>query len=325
MSALWHRLAPPDGAKARIAAIGECMIEIVRGPEGTTSFGYAGDTLNTTIYLARCGLNPSYVTALGTDPFSDGMLAFWVAEGIDTSLVIRRPDKLPGLYIVTTDAAGERKFHYWRNDSAARTLFALPGDDAALGKLSVFPLIYWSGISLAILAPQARQKLLDALARHREAGRAVVFDANYRPRLWPNAEAARNAYTQALAHADVVFTSAEDEAPIFGGDTASLIERHKAAGVRESVVKTSQPGCHIVVAGDSAPVTTEAPPVRHVVDTTAAGDSFAAAYIAARLGGLGPRDAAMAGHRLAGAVVGVRGAILSRDRMPSLFSPDPQE
>jgi 2-dehydro-3-deoxygluconokinase len=201
-------------------------------------------------------------------------------------------------------------------------LFVLPEDEAHLAKLADFPLIYWSGISLAILAPQARLRLFAALRTHRQAGRAVIFDANYRARLWPNAEAARAAYLEALGHADVVLTSAEDEMPIFGGDIAALIARHTSAGVRESVVKTSQPGSRVVIPGDAIDITNEAPPVAHVVDTTAAGDSFAAAYIAARLGGQDPREAAMAGHRLAGAVVGVRGAILPRDRMPSLHLND---
>jgi 2-dehydro-3-deoxygluconokinase len=316
VSDFWRAVAAED--KSKIALIGECMIEIVRSPEGTTSFGYAGDTLNTAVYLARCGLQPSYVTALGIDPFSDGMLDFWCGEHIATDLVVRRADKLPGLYMVTTDMKGERSFHYWRNDSAARTLFVLPEDDAHLAKLAAFPLIYWSGISLAILATQARQKLLDTLAKLRHAGHGVIFDCNYRPRLWPTIEATRDAYSAAFAHADVVFTSLEDETPIFGGDMAALVERHKNAGVRESVIKTSPPGCRVVIHGSDAPVTTEAPPVAHVVDTTAAGDSFAAAYIAARLKGYDARDAAMAGHRLAGAVVGVRGATLPRDRMPDL-------
>jgi 2-dehydro-3-deoxygluconokinase len=322
MSDIWRALAGAATSPGRIALIGECMIEIVRSPEGTTAFGYAGDTLNTAVYLARCGLKPSYVTALGTDPFSDGMLAFWREEHVATDHVIRRADKLPGLYIVTTDNAGERKFHYWRNDSAARTLFALPGDEQHLANLADFPAIYWSGISLAILAPQARQRLFDTLKAHRAADRGVIFDANYRPRLWPNAEAARTAYTEALAHADVAFTSIEDEAPIFGGDAAALLDRHRNAGVRETIVKTSQPSSRIVIPGERIDIAAEAPPVAHVVDTTAAGDSFAAAYIAARWGGQDPRDAAMAGHRLAGAVVGVRGAILPRDRMPSLHLDD---
>ena len=62
----------------------------------------------------------------------------------------------------------------------------------------------------------------------------------------------------------------------------------------------------------------EAPPAAGVVDTTAAGDSFAAAYLAARLRGAAPAEAARAGHALAGAVVRHPGAIIPRDAMPDL-------
>jgi 2-dehydro-3-deoxygluconokinase len=306
------------GADTRIALMGECMIEIVRAADGTTAFGYAGDTLNTAVYAARMGLHPSYVTALGTDPFSDGMLAFWTSEGIDTGMVARRDDKLPGLYIVTTDAKGERKFHYWRNDAAARTLFTRAEDDALLAKLGDFRLIYWSGISLAILAPEARRKLLGMLAAHRARGGLAIFDCNYRPRLWPSVEATRAAYGEALAQADLIFTSLEDEAPIFGGDIEALIARHRAAGIAESVIKTSGPGSRVVIHSSAIDIAVVAPPIARVIDTTAAGDSYAAAYIAARVAGQDPRQAALAGHRLAGAVCGVRGAILPREQMPVL-------
>jgi 2-dehydro-3-deoxygluconokinase len=53
-----------------------------------------------------------------------------------------------------------------------------------------------------------------------------------------------------------------------------------------------------------------------VVDTTAAGDSFAAAYIAARLGGSDPVEAAQAGHRLASLVICYPGAIIPGYAMP---------
>lgn len=316
MTGLWDGFARRRDAP--IAAVGECMIEIVRSPDGGTAFGYAGDTLNTSVYMARLGLRPHYVTALGTDPFSDAMLAFWTSEGIATDLAARRADKLPGLYIVTTDAAGERKFHYWRNNSAARTLFTRPQDDALLHALEGCALVYWSGISLAILAPQARQALLALFERLRRNGGRVAFDANYRPRLWPAVEAARTAYGAALAQADLVLTSLEDEGPIFGGDETALIARHRAAGVAETVIKTSAPGSRVVIPGEAVDLRIDAPPVDIVVDTTAAGDSFAAAYIAGRIAGKDAHSAALDGHRLAGAVVGVRGAILPRDAMPAL-------
>ena len=84
----------------------------------------------------------------------------------------------------------------------------------------------------------------------------------------------------------------------------------------ESVVKLAHPACRVVDRAGCALIAAE--PVTDVVDTTAAGDSFAAAYIAARRAGLSPAASAHAGHRLAGAVVRHRGAIIPRDAMPFL-------
>jgi 2-dehydro-3-deoxygluconokinase len=58
-----------------------------------------------------------------------------------------------------------------------------------------------------------------------------------------------------------------------------------------------------------------------VVDTTAAGDSFGAGYMAARLAGKDPASAARDGHTLAGAVIRQRGAIIPRECMPAELLP----
>jgi 2-dehydro-3-deoxygluconokinase len=85
------------------------------------------------------------------------------------------------------------------------------------------------------------------------------------------------------------------------------------------VLKRPDLTCRVLAPGTD--VVVEAEPVDEVVDTTAAGDSFAAAYLAARLAGAEPTAAARAGHRLAGAVVGHPGAIIPKAAMPSEVMP----
>jgi hypothetical protein len=68
----------------RVASIGECMIEFSAATDSLFARGFCGDTLNTALYLARLGVDTSYVTALGDDPLSDAMVAAWEAEGIKT-------------------------------------------------------------------------------------------------------------------------------------------------------------------------------------------------------------------------------------------------
>ena len=82
--------------KTRVVAIGEVMIEMARGGDGRFGMACGGDTFNTAVYLARAGIDVAYATALGDDPYSDGIVALATAEGINTDLMLRVPGRLPG-------------------------------------------------------------------------------------------------------------------------------------------------------------------------------------------------------------------------------------
>jgi 2-dehydro-3-deoxygluconokinase len=312
-----------------VYAIGECMIELqksVHGQGGTMDYRFGGDTLNTAVYMARllararpdadgARMNVAYVTGLGTDGMSAEMLAAWEREGIDTACVQRLPDRLPGIYMIETDPDGERRFHYWRKDAAARHWMTAPGAGEVLERLMSARMVYLSGISVAILSPGDRDLLIATLARCRAAGVSVVFDNNYRPRLWEDAHTARDVYARVLAHTDIALLTLDDEAALYGpADPTDVIVRTRALGVGEVVVKRGAASCFVWHDGRLHEV--EPLPVDDVIDTTAAGDSFGAAYMATRLSGGGPEDAARAGHVLAGTVIRHRGAIIPREAMP---------
>ena len=295
-----------------VACIGECMIELSQGAGNELSRSYGGDTLNTATYLARLGVSADYVTALGNDPFSDEMIDAWRSEGIGTTHVVRVNGKLPGLYAIRTNEAGERSFYYWRENAAARMLLDLPETEAMLVALAGYDMVYLSGITLSLYSADGRQRLIDALRRAREGSTRIAFDTNFRPQGWPVMDTARQVYRDMLAVADIVLASVDDLTPLFGARMhGELIDRMVG---REVVLKLATPGS--VVRHDGAEHSVRAEPVSKVVDTTAAGDSFSAAYLAARLGGATPIEAARAGHRLAGTVVGHRGAIIPRADMP---------
>ncbi|GEO35903.1 2-dehydro-3-deoxygluconokinase [Skermanella aerolata] len=298
----------------RVACIGECMIELSEHADGSLTRSYGGDTLNTALYMARLGTPVDYVTALGDDGWSDEMLAAWKAEGIGTSKVLRLSGRLPGLYVIQTDASGERRFQYWRDSAAARDLFALEKTPALIEALARdYSLLYLSGITLSLYGEKGRAVLSDALDKARAAGVRIAFDTNFRTRGWPERDVARQAYRDILSRSDIALASTEDLDLLFGeGGTETFLEGQRPA---EVVLKLAEPACRVMVDGSDDLV--EAKPVERVVDTTAAGDSFAAAYLTARLSGANPVDAARAGHRLAGAVVGYRGAIIPRSAMPS--------
>ncbi len=296
----------------RVACIGECMIELVEQPDGSLRRGYGGDTLNTAVYLARLGVDVDYVTAMGTDPWSEDMVGSWRAEGVGTDRVLRTAARNPGLYVVSTDADGERRFQYWRDTSAARTVFHLPESRDLIEALTAYDLVYLSGITLQILAEEDHTLLFGILRRVGSRGGRVAFDSNFRPRGWPDKGAAVRAYADVIALADIVLASVEDLDLLYGpGYTEDFVA---AVSGKEAVLKRPNLDCRLLSpAGDTIVAGKRVP---DVLDTTAAGDSFAAAYLAARLSGLAPSDAAAAGHRLAGEVVRHRGAIIPAAAMP---------
>ncbi|BCL74477.1 ketodeoxygluconokinase [Jeongeupia sp. HS-3] len=293
------------------------MVELQREGAALT-YRFGGDTLNTAVYLSRlvdhARIDVAYVSALGIDTLSDEMLAAWQAEAIATRLVQRLADKLPGMYLIETDARGERSFHYWRNDSAARYWLQGPGVAAVIAALEGADVVYLSGISLAILSPEHRRLLIDVLARCQGRGGRVVFDNNYRPRLWEGTAVAIEAYRQVLALADTALLTLDDEAALYGdADVDTVLARTFALGVREVVIKRGGESC--IAATQTERVEVAPAPVERVVDTTAAGDSFGAGYLAARLAGSDLAGAARAGHALAGKVIQHRGAIIPREAM----------
>ena len=268
--------------------------------------------------MAESTLQVHYVTALGTDSFSDEMLHAWQQEKVNTRLVQRLENKLPGLYVIETDEAGERTFYYWRNDAAARYWLASPQAETLCEQLAHFDYLYLSGISVAILDAASRTKLLALLRQCRANGGKVIFDNNYRPRLWQNREETQQAYREVLACTDIAFLTLDDEDLLWGEKPVEeVIHRTQAAGVREVVIKRGADSCLVAIQGES---TLEVPAVKlpkeKVIDTTAAGDSFSAGYLAVRLTGGSAEEAAKRGHLTASTVIQYRGAIIPKEAMP---------
>jgi 2-dehydro-3-deoxygluconokinase len=295
-------------ASGRIVLAGEGMLEFSAASPGRWHLGHGGDTLNVAIHLARLGLPVAYLTALGTDPFSEQLRGAWSGEGLDTDLVLADPARQPGLYLIRTDAQGERSFHFWRGESAARQMLSLPGSSGALAAAESARLFVYSLITLAILPPDGREALWETCRRVRARGGRVAFDGNYRPRLWSSVSEARAARDRALAECDIGLPTLEDETQLGEtGDATDVSRRWSACGVGEVVVKLGPSGC--LAGGEIVPP----PSVIAPVDTSGAGDAFDGGYLAARLRGAALREAAMQGHRLAGWVVQRRGAIPARD------------
>jgi 2-dehydro-3-deoxygluconokinase len=309
MRAILHTMSKQG---PRAVAVGEAIVELVRGGDGRFGIGCAGDTFNVAVYLARAGIDAAFATALGDDPYSDAILALAAAEGVASDLMLRVRGRLPGLALVDTDTAGTGHRHDWRGESPARELFELPDWGRVAEGLTKAKLVYFSGITLSLYSNTGIGRFLALVEMVRQQGVKIAFDGNFRPRGWRgDLSRTRTVFMEALKRIDIALPAYDDEAVLWGDPSPeATVERLQAFGVGEIVVKNG-PNSALVASGGQ----NEFVPVPEVVvpiDTTAAGDSLNAAYIAARLCGQRPTDAAAAAHRLAAQVIRHRGALMPR-------------
>lgn len=293
-------------------SVGECMVELLSTGPMQLRMGFAGDCFNTAHY-ARQALGPDweveFFSAVGNDAISRQMIGFMAEKGVGTRNVLQSSDRTVGLYMVHLDR-GERSFSYWRSASAARIL----ADDAQRLRKAIAEaeIVFFSGITLAILSGAGRQTLLASLAEARTAGKLVAFDPNIRPRLWEDPATMRAVITEGARSASMVLPSFDDEAAHFGDtDVHVTIARYRGLCGDRVLVKDGERGATLSFEGllDHIP----AERVESVVDTTGAGDSFNGSFLAhlARHGD--PRRAAVFATRVAAMVIGQQGAIIGHD------------
>jgi 2-dehydro-3-deoxygluconokinase len=305
---------------AHIAAIGEVMVELAPFPlppsetnnKELMALSFAGDTYNTSVYMSRLGLTTDYVTLLGEDPYSQHILQRMSSEKIGTQMIRRLPGRTPGLYIIRNTEDGEREFFYWRKEAPARELFSDPEENAKLfERLKNVNCVYLSGITLAIISEAARANLLSLLQKLRANHVLIAFDSNYRPRLWPNAEAAQKAMLDIMAHTDIALLTLDDELLLWGDQSIEgCKQRYQKFALRELILKRGAEDAIIITHNSQTHI--PVPPVTGVIDTTGAGDTFNAGYLAARLQNASAEDAARQGIRCAGIIICHRGAIIDK-------------
>jgi len=307
-----------DSSLFKICCVGEPMIELsdLSGDVGVPFFNVAGDTLNTAVYLKRIlgkYADIFYLTVLGKDPLSVRIQDFIVSEDISTDFIRHHPDKNCGIYVIENDSDGERTFHYWRENSAARTLFESDNDFKSLGEADI---IYLSGITIAILGKRQRDRLMKWLGTEGQK-KTILFDSNFRKNLWSNLDEARHTLKAAMKEATLCFPSKEDLNSIFASmENLEFLQEYCKTPNEFFVVKKGGNQSPQIISGKENSLRLEGfKKIDKVSDSTGAGDSFNAGFIGAYLMGEKLSKSLQYGHELASKILKHKGAICSAEEI----------
>jgi len=307
-----------------IFLLGECMVELMETSANTMSQSFAGDVFNTAVYLKRVfpEIGTHLVTAVGQDHFSAGMVELFAKEQIGCDLVFQSPNKIPGLYSIKTDSDGERSFTYWRDNSAAREVMNYI-NQAVISTLSKGDMLFFSGISLAVIRPEDRSLFWSLIDQLKSTGVQIVFDPNYRGRMWESKLQAQTQFELAFKYADIALPGVDDFEQLYGLTTAEQVHLFcQPFKFDELLIKNGEQGIMCDIAGDISHF--DVTPVTNVVDTTSAGDSFNGVYLGARAQGYELSKALELASAAAGFVIQHKGAIVPADSFKAFINQQPQ-
>jgi len=293
----------------KILSIGECMAEFSPDEQlGKFNLGFAGDTFNTAWYIANnhADVNSAYFSKVGDDELSDQMLKFMSDNQVDTRYITTVAGSTIGLYLISL-VNGERTFSYWRNKSAA-TFLGQNVDDVG-NAMKKQDMIYFSGITLAILDQNSRENLFSCLKSARRAGKKIAFDPNLRPKLWNDKKEMCDVIMAGANLSDIILPSFEDEATWFSdADPMSTLARYQNVGAETVVVKNA--GDPVLFWSQHGTGTYLVESVEKIIDSTAAGDSFNAEILVGLLREIPLADAINNAANLAKKVLMGQGALV---------------
>ena len=161
---------------------------------------------------------------------------------------------------------------------------------------------------------------LVARAAGRMPGLYTIQVDEHRARLWTHGQAdAQQWFDRAFDGCDLALITLEDHQALYGiADAQAAIDHAQALAPSEIVIKRGAEPT-LVRQADGRIFSVPIYKVDKVIDTTGAGDSFAAGYLAARLQGQTPEVAARSGSRMASIVIQHAGAIVPNAVMPIFF------
>lgn len=300
-----------------ICFFGEPLLELGCDTFDMLSAKVAGDVFNTAVYLKRLQLfskntgRAGLFTCVGDDPLSQKLLTACAQHNIDKRWVYQNKSRTIGRYAVSLDDKGERSFRYWRNDSAARTLFSRVSESVAEEIAQSYEYFYFSGISLAVVENHLRDQMWQFFHSLKSKGVKLVFDTNYRAALWSDAKQAKAEFEKAFNLVELAFVGVEDCQPLFDfnyGSAQGLISIASQFNCPNLVIKNGDKP--VLYRGRHGELSVSLKPAPKVIDTTAAGDSFNSGFLFGWLSDAPVADCIRLGAETAAIVIQHLGAII---------------
>ena len=247
-------------------------------PLDEVALGPGGNGVNTAIALARLGVRVALAAPVGDDRLGKMLRETVRAEGVDDSNMLTVKEARTSASVVLIESTGERRLLHFRGASAyfsARHLnWELVSGARVFHYASAFALPAFDG-----------EPLEETLRRARELGCQTSVNV-----CWDQRGRWLSILKPALAHTDFIFPNREEGKQLTGEtEPAAIAGRLRSLGAKAVIVKLGARGCYV----ESFEGAFNSPgfPV-HPVDTTGAGDCFAAAFLAAICRGSGLADAA---------------------------------
>lgn len=278
-------------SEKKITVIGAAILDILAGPVdsgifssgsqsmSTIKMSFGGDALNETLALAKLGKSVDLITLLGRDDAGQKILDTLHSHGVSSSFVTIDENLETGMNLVLVDPAGERYF-LTNPSSSLRKLSEsdiLPYLDQA-GDIVSFASLF---VSFSLDLP-AMERICRKIKEKPE--RILVLDMT-KPKHGEKLEDLK----ELLPYIDYILPNQDEIAMLTGEENprknAELLIN---AGVSHAVIKCGKSGCILATAGGIEEIS--AYPVAHPVDSTGAGDCFAAGLLWALSNGWDPRE-----------------------------------
>ena len=272
----------------------ECLAQCLELHCGGVGANYA-------LALRQWRISPRLVACTGQDDFATFLIRTLANHGVDVSNVQQTSEALTGLLYINVTPNGQRTFFGSRG--ANRFLRRMPSACRMLNRAMAVSLM---GYNFFDPGPEATAKqLLKAVHAH---GGWVSLDIGMAP-----SEQIPSKILQIVKQVDLLFVSSEEATVLTGiRDPRKSFHQFEKAGTCDVVMKLGKRGCLILDEGKLCHVPSFA--VR-TVDSTGAGDAFAAAFLQARLRGWPNVEAALAANAAGAAATATAGA---GENMPTL-------